>query len=1017
MPQCREEEVDIGGNTGGGNNEFQCREEEVDVGTNIKNTNYINDGMPKIAISMDVKALYPSIKRKRAAAVVREAMENTTVKFENIDYRMALRYISKSSKPAEILDWGLRSWCPVRSFRRGARPGMTGDDPDDEKWTTGVVPTSEEIRRKILGRVLHIAVNKVFSSNAYTFAGVMRIQSDGCPIGLDLSGEIGRLEMGDWDGRMLELCASNMIKVDVSDRYVDDVDTILGAIPYGFRWVDNCIQFDPAWELEDENVPIDQHTVEVLTAMVNTIRPGIQMEGDWCSNYTDGAIPVLDLKLFTVLISEVIDTSKSVHRTNVHSPDTVYTGLMSNCNATNIGQLNINNINKCSEQRPTPVLSTLKSTGENKVDSGDIVSREVNYIDETSYDSAQINLIGETKTNKNKSNDLRDPPSLIQVHSAQVCESQKVVSYYQVAFKFYKKPVSRPTIINANTAMAAKVKRETTSNELMRRLLNTSRGLPGSEEDMRVAVNQFMVEMRDSGYGEGYRKDTLYNTMRGYRRKVEAADNGGIPLYREGHEGARERYLRKVSASSDWFKRKKIVTELEENSGRRPAKTSKRHPWSKGKKPVPRDDREVEGVIFIPHTSSSSLQKSLQERDDQITKALGMPRTRYVERGGVTLKDMLVNKNPWQQLNGGCGRQNCHLCNSQKGQGTSCRREGVLYKIECVLCERGEGHQTWYIGESSRSAHERLAEHFWLFANKKEGDPDKHEASSVLWRHSRDSHDGGMKIEDWKPSITSSHRTALGRQVAEAMAIAKGHPNVVLLNSKQEFGANNINELLVMKGGLILGKRNQKRGREGTRRRTPLDEAGEGEDVGVEEIQEEEVHSTSNPKRIKRDQDPPEGPNTCRGIKRYAHWTKAELEEECRRRRLPIQGGQEEIKGRLQKEDRTQPRLQFMPQGNKRDTGNGRDAQVGEEENEGGGERGDSGLEPSDDGEDQWEDVQTERGIQASGSEAKVTSTSPGRIKAMPGRTKPSPRRNRRGFWLGRRDKLLREASKKQEMN
>ena len=70
-------------------------------------------------------------------------------------------------------------------------------------------------------------------------------------------------------------------------------------------------------------------------------------------------------------------------------------------------------------------------------------------------------------------------------------------------------------------------------------------------------------------------------------------------------------------------------------------------------------------------------------------------------------------------------------------------------------------------------------------------------------------------MEDWKSSITSSHRTALGRQVTEAMDIARGHSNVVLLNSKHEFGANAINELIVMKGGMILGQRNQKRKREG----------------------------------------------------------------------------------------------------------------------------------------------------------------------------------------------------------
>ena len=100
------------------------------------------------------------------------------------------------------------------------------------------------------------------------------------------------------------------------------------------------IQYDQSWELEDESTPIDQHTVQVLTNMVNSIRPGIQMEGDWCSKYQDNAIPVLDLKLTTVLVHEVINGVNSM--------------------------------------------------------------------------------------------------------------------YYQVSFKFYKEPVSRPTIINANTAMAEK---------------------------------------------------------------------------------------------------------------------------------------------------------------------------------------------------------------------------------------------------------------------------------------------------------------------------------------------------------------------------------------------------------------------------------------------------------------------------------------------------------------------------------------------------------------------------------
>ena len=127
-------------------------------------------------------------------------------------------------------------------------------------------------------------------------------------------------------------------------------------------------------------------------------------------------------------------------------------------------------------------------------------------------------------------------------------------------------------------------------------------------------------------------------------------------------------------------------------------------------------------MIFLPHTAGSELQKLLQQTDDEVTKALGMPRTRYIEKGGSTLKDLLVRKDPWYRLGGGCGRTSCHICHHQGGKGTSCRREAVCYRIECLICDKrsggsnneeagGGGGKTWYIGETSRSAYERVKEH------------------------------------------------------------------------------------------------------------------------------------------------------------------------------------------------------------------------------------------------------------------------------------------------------------------
>ena len=154
---------------------------------------------------------------------------------------------------------------------------------------------------------------------------------------------------------------------------------------------------------------------------------------------------------------------------------------------------------------------------------------------------------------------------------------------------------------------------------------------------------------------------------------------------------------------------------------------------------------------------------------------------------------------------------------------------GTVYRIECTQCEKrveeekesggeGGGSKAEYIGETSRSTYERLKEHMWLFVNKKEGDPEKLEASSVLWKHSKEDHKGELRMEDWKSSVVSTHLTALNRQVTEAVHISNGGENkrrreVRLLNSKQEFGANVLLEVVVMRGDQILGQRNQKRRR------------------------------------------------------------------------------------------------------------------------------------------------------------------------------------------------------------
>ena len=253
------------------------------------------------------------------------------------------------------------------------------------------------------------------------------------------------------------------------------------------------MEYDDEWVEEDEREPLDRHTMKILVRIANSIKADLNFTGDCCSNNEDGYIPVLDMKMKTVLVTET------------------------------------------AEGRPP-------------------------------------------------------------------------VSYYQTTFKFYKKPMARKSVMNANTAMADKIKRETMSNEATRRMTNTLPFMPNSEDDVVEALSEFAREMKTSGYKESYRRDTLENMITGFKRQLlKTGDPSGgkvypgdvsfqsrqgvdltccppqetleeienrimgettCNLYRDWSEGARERHNKKITEKSGWFKKKIMEgVEEEENQG------------------------------------------------------------------------------------------------------------------------------------------------------------------------------------------------------------------------------------------------------------------------------------------------------------------------------------------------------------------------------------------------------------------------------------------------------------------
>ena len=83
-----------------------------------------------------------------------------------------------------------------------------------------------------------------------------------------------------------------------------------------------------------------------------------------------------------------------------------------------------------------------------------------------------------------------------------------------------------------------------------------------------------------------------------------------------------------------------------------------------------------------------------------------------------------------------------------------------------------------YIGESGRNGYTRGREHMTSYQKK--------ESDSVLLRHVRDKH-SETNPPSFKMSIIGTHKTALDRQISEAVRINRA-PDDELINRRSEWG-------------------------------------------------------------------------------------------------------------------------------------------------------------------------------------------------------------------------------------
>ena len=259
--------------------------EEVMAAFNDVNTKDITNTLT--VGSADVKALYPSLDINHTAEIVANEFYESEYTIEDIDTNELSLYLVLNMSAQDITNNNLDNYCHKRKTNRGAPPTITGcatDNTPEKRFKPWIPPTQtpdKNTTKKMLSLALQVVIKLIMNNHIYKINDTYKKQSQGGPIGLELTGDIAQIYMCWWDKQMKTKLTNNSIQTLVYLRYVDDINFIIETK-------------DNQQTTTNQINPIDE-----FKRLGNTIHPSIQIVTDTPTNYKENKMPILDLKVWT----------------------------------------------------------------------------------------------------------------------------------------------------------------------------------------------------------------------------------------------------------------------------------------------------------------------------------------------------------------------------------------------------------------------------------------------------------------------------------------------------------------------------------------------------------------------------------------------------------------------------------------------------------------------------------------------------------------------------------------------
>ena len=238
--------------------------------------------------SLDIEALYPSLDIEKCAGIVNEKLYESEITFANLQWKEIMLYLRFMLTDKQLRDKGLYIHAPKRKSRRGRPPlfHASGSDLDTETrrhpWVfTSCVQPNDDQTRRMWCEAVEMLVIKTMRNHCYMFEGRIYRQEEGGSIGLDLTGVVADIYMSWWDGQLIVLLREARFFAILYKRYVDDINVVL--------------EMEIEGEIDGQR---DRDVMEKVRAIANTIHPKTKATCDYGSNYEDGKLPMLDIKIW-----------------------------------------------------------------------------------------------------------------------------------------------------------------------------------------------------------------------------------------------------------------------------------------------------------------------------------------------------------------------------------------------------------------------------------------------------------------------------------------------------------------------------------------------------------------------------------------------------------------------------------------------------------------------------------------------------------------------------------------------